>query len=324
MKHILEKLLNKENLTHLEMREVFSKIMNGEMDDANIAAFLVALRMKGETEEEVFVAADILRDYAEKVSIDDDVVLDTCGTGGAKNKTFNVSTTCALVLAAAGVTVAKHGNRSNSGASGSSDVLTALGVNIQMTKEETEQKIKEGGIGFLFAPLYHPAMRHVVPVRKSLGIRTIFNLLGPLANPAHVKYQVIGVFEKDLVEKYALILQRLGHKKAIVVHGEGGFDEFSLCGKSQYALLENGEISLHEVSPEDLGLEKSSLEALEGGSVELNAKITESILKGEEHGAKSDLVALNTGAALFVAGKASSLKEGVKIAKGVIVSGKAY
>ncbi|MBT4936719.1 anthranilate phosphoribosyltransferase, partial [Candidatus Peregrinibacteria bacterium] len=323
MKEILEKLLLNQNLTRIEVWDTFSKIMKGDMSESQIAGFLIALRAKGVSAEEISVSAEIMRDSAKKVCINSNEAMDTCGTGGAKVKTFNVSTATAFVLAAAGVTVAKHGNRSNTSASGSSDVLRALGVNIEMTQEETEKKINEGGIGFLFAPLYHPAMKYVVPVRKDLEVRTIFNLLGPLINPAAVKYQIIGVFEECLINTFAFALQELGHKRAIVVYGEGGLDEFSLIGPSKYALLEDGNITLNTLEVEDVGLSKASLSDLVGGGPKENAEIIENILKGKDTGPKSDLVALNAGAGLFVANKASSIKEGVGIAKEILVSGKA-
>ena len=324
MKEILEKLLAKENLTHMEMWDIFNKMMQGGLSEAQIAAFLTALRAKGESLDEISVAAEILREVSDGFDLKDEHVIDTCGTGGSKYKMFNVSTTVAFVVAAAGGKVAKHGNRSNSGRSGSSDLLEALGVDIQMTKEDTKKSIEENGVGFMFAPLYHPAMKYVVPVRKDLGIRTIFNLIGPLANPAKVKRQIVGVYGEEMIETYAYALQKLGHIKAIVVYGEGGLDEFSLFSASKYAVLEDGEIKVHEVSPEDVGLTSSTPEELQGGSPEENAKICEAILKGEDAGPKSDLVAFNAGAALFVADLASSLKEGVEKAKEVLQSGKAY
>lgn len=324
MKEILEKLLSKQDLTRVEMWDTFSKIMKGDMSEAQIAAFLVALRSKGSSPEEISVSAEIMRDSAEKIHINSDQAMDTCGTGGAQVKTFNVSTAVSFVLAGAGITIAKHGNRSNTSQSGSSDVLKALGVNIEMTKEETEKKINEGGIGFLFAPLYHPAMKYVVPVRKDLGIQTIFNLLGPLVNPAAVKYQIIGVFREDLIETFAFALQQLGHKRAIVVHGEGGLDEFSLIGNSKYALLEDGNITLSNVKPEDVGLTSASLTELIGGGPDENAQIIENILKTQDSGPKADLVILNAAAGLFVANKVQNIQEGVVLAKEILKSGKAY
>jgi anthranilate phosphoribosyltransferase len=280
MKTILNQLLDKQDLTHLEMWEIFSKMMKGDLSEAQIAAFLVALRAKEESIEEIFTAVEIMKSYATPIKIKDKNALDTCGTGGAKHKTFNVSTTVAFVLAAAGVTVAKHGNRSNSGRSGSSDVLQALGVNIQLPPAETQTKINTNGIGFLFAPLYHPAMKYVMPVRKELSIRTIFNLLGPLANPAGVTRQLIGVFKEDLIKKYIYVLQKLGHQKAIVVHGQGGFDEFSLTGPSKYALLDKGKITIQSLKLSSVNLSPVDIKELQGGSPEENAQITQNILKG--------------------------------------------
>lgn len=325
MKEILEKLFSKTNLTHVELWDVFTKMMRGEMSEAQISALLTALRAKGESVDEISIVAEILRDFSEPVHLNHpESSIDTCGTGGSRYKTFNVSTAIAFVLAAGGVTVAKHGNRSNSGKSGSSDVLTALGVNISASKEETEKKINEGGIGFMFAPLYHPAMKYVAPVRKDIQIRTIFNLVGPLANPARVQRQVLGVFDESYIEPFIFALQKLGHKKAIVVHGVGGFDEFSLTGESRYALLENGQITMHLLSPEELGLKRANLADLEGGDAQVNAKILESILKGEEQGAKANLVALNAAAGFFVADAVTSIAEGVSLAQKVLKSGKAY
>lgn len=324
MKSILEKLLAGQNLTRIEMWETFSAMMSGNLSESQIAAFLTALRAKGESLEEIATAAEILRENAETFEVQNKMLIDTCGTGGAKQKTFNVSTTVAFVLSAAGVTVAKHGNRSNTGRSGSSDLLQALGVNIQMSKEQTKQCLEETHFGFLFAPLYHPAMKYVAPVRKDIGIRTIFNLIGPLANPLKVKRQVLGVFDLSLVEEYAFVLQKLGHEKAITVFGDGGFDEFSLCGVSTYAILENNEITIHSIVPEDVGLKTVAFSELEGGTPEENAQITIAILKGKDLGPRADMVALNAAAGLLVAGKVSSLAEGVKMAQEILSSGKAF
>ncbi len=324
MKYILEKLLAKENLTHLEMWDTFTKIMNGELSEIQMTAFLIALRAKGVTREELFTATNILRDYAEEFPLTDENAIDVCGTGGGKYKLFNISTAVTFVVATAGVTVIKHGNRSNANKSGSSDVLQALGVNIKISKEESINKIKEGGVCFLFAPMYHPAMKYVAPVRKDLGISTIFNFLGPLANPAKVKRQLIGVFNEKLIEDYIYVLQRLGHKKAIVVHGTDGVDEFSLSSSSKYALLDNDKITINTISPESVGLKRAKIEDLEGGNPEENAKIIENILKGNDSSSKADIVAFNAGVALFVADKVSSIRDGVKMAKEILKSGKAY
>lgn len=319
----IQKVVEKKDLTIDETKEVFDIIMSGRATDAQIAGFLVALRIKGETVDEITGAAIIMRAKAStihpKVS---GLIVDTCGTGGDKKNTFNISTTSAFVISGAGIAVAKHGNRSVSSKSGSADVLKSLGINIDIIPEKVEKCIEEIGIGFMFAPVFHGAMKHAINARRELGVRTIFNILGPLTNPANAHSQVIGVYDEKLIEKMAEVLKNLGVNHAFVVHGNG-LDEITTDGVTKVCELKNGVIKKYEINPTDLGFEISSTEALLGNSPDDNANITINILKGIDKSAKRDIVVLNAAAAIVAAGKAKDIKEGIKLAEESIDSGNA-
>lgn len=318
----LHKIVDGQDLTEAEMMTVMNQIMQGEAGVSQMAAFLTALRMKGECVAEITGAAKVMREKAESLNVKADPVVDTCGTGGDGGKTFNISTAAAFVTAGAGITVAKHGNRAVSSRSGSADVLKCLRVNIDAEKKVVEKCLNEVGIGFLFAPRMHWAMKHAAGVRKELGFRTIFNLLGPLTNPAHAHAQVIGVFDKKWVSPIAHVLQGLGCRHAFVVHGADGLDEISLMAETEIAELHNGQVREYRVQPEDLGLERCAAEKIQGGSPEENAGIVREILQGHP-GPKMDIVLLNAAAAIRVGGKAGSLQEGLDLARKSIVSGAA-
>jgi anthranilate phosphoribosyltransferase len=322
IREAIEKLVNRTNLSETETVEVMNQIMIGEATPLQVAAFLTALRMKGETVEEITGAARVMREKAHRVKVAASAVLDTCGTGGDQKGTFNISTTSAFVVAGAGVTVAKHGNRAVSSQSGSADVLAALGVKVDAPKERVESCIDQIGIGFLFAPLLHEAMKYAVQPRRDIGIRTIFNLLGPLTNPAMANYQLIGVYSGNLVAMAAHVLKNLGSVRAMVVHGMEGLDEISLCGLTKVAELRDGEVREYTIDPEQLGLKRCALADLHGGNAEQSAAIVTAVLQGEK-GPARDVVLLNSGAALYVSGLASSLAEGMRAAAESIASGKA-
>ncbi|MFI5359712.1 MAG: anthranilate phosphoribosyltransferase [Halanaerobiales bacterium] len=317
----LEKIVARRNLSLEEMETAMNIIMEGGATDSQLAGFLVGLSMKGETIDEITAAARVMRDKAISIKSNRDLI-DSCGTGGDCKGTFNISTTVALLMAAAGLNVAKHGNRSVSSKSGSADLLEALGVNINLSPDQAEQCLDEIGIAFLFAPHFHRAMKHAAGPRKELGVRTIFNILGPLTNPARTKYQVMGVYDPELVSPLAAVLRNLGVKSAMVVHGAGGIDEFSLAGENRVAYLHNGEIEEFYITPEEVGLERVGLEELLGGTAEKNKEITLAILKGER-GAKRDVVLFNTAAAFLVTGLADDWREGIELAAEMIDSGKA-
>lgn len=322
IREAIEKLVNRVSLSESETIEVMNQIMSGEATPLQVASFLTALRMKGETIEEITGAARVMREKAHRVHVASNIVLDTCGTGGDQKGTFNISTTCAFVVAAAGVKVAKHGNRSVSSQSGSADVLAALGVKVDAPKERVEACIAEIGIGFLFAPLLHEAMKYAVQPRRDIGIRTIFNLLGPLTNPAMANYQLIGLYSGNLVGAIAHVLKNLGSICALVVHGLEGLDEISLCGPTQVAELRNGEVKEYLIEPEQLGLKRCAVADLHGGSPDQSAAIVRQVLQGNP-GPARDVVLLNSGAALYVSGSAGSVKDGVRLAAQSIDSGRA-
>ena len=322
IREAIEKLVNRVSLSESETVEVMNQIMTGEATPLQVASFLTALRMKGETVEEITGAARVMREKAHRVHVASSIVLDTCGTGGDQKGTFNISTTCAFVVAGAGVKVAKHGNRSVSSQSGSADVLAALGVKVDAPKERVEACIAEIGIGFLFAPLLHEAMKYAVQPRRDIGIRTIFNLLGPLTNPAMANYQLIGLYSGELVGAIAHVLKNLGSVRAMVVHGLEGLDEISLCGPTQVAELRDGEVREYRVEPEELGLKRCALADLHGGSADQSAAIVQEVLRGKP-GPARDVVLLNAGAALYVSGSADSVKDGMRLAAESIDSGRA-
>jgi anthranilate phosphoribosyltransferase len=287
-----------------------------------VGALIVALRMKGETVDEITGAAKVMREKALKIKIDHEPLLDTCGTGGTGIDRFNISTAMAFVLAGCGVKVAKHGNRSASSRCGSADVLEKLGVKIDVPAEITEKCIKEINIGFLFAPAFHSAMKYAVTPRKEIGVRTIFNILGPLSNPASATCQVLGVFKDELTETMANVLGKLGVKRAFVVHGDDGLDEVSITGRTKVSELDNGKVKTYHVEPKTFGLRKAALEDIKGGTADENAAIIRSMLSGEK-GARRDIVLANAGMAFVAAGKAKDPREGAMLAAEAIDSGKA-
>ena len=318
----LDTLADGNDLTEDEMVASMTAIMQGEVADSQLATFLTALQAKGETVAEIVGAARVMRAKAEKLDIKSTSLVDTCGTGGDGADTFNISTASALVTAGAGVTVAKHGNRAVSSRSGSADVLKCLGVNLDANLATVKRCVDEAGLGFLFAPLMHKAMKHAAGVRKKLGVRTIFNLLGPLTNPANAQAQVLGVFDVKWVQPLAEVLCGLGCSRALVVHGSDGLDEITLTGVSQVAELKNGEVTSYNLDPAELGFDYCTSADLKGGTPEENAAIIQGILNGEK-GAKRDIVVLNSAAAIYVGGKADSLEQGARLAVNSIESGKA-
>jgi len=315
------KVTNKEDLTYDEAYVVMNEIMTGEASEVQKAAYLTALSMKGETIDEVTGSAQGMREQCTRLLHDMDV-LEIVGTGGDKSNSFNISTTSSIVISAAGVPVAKHGNRAASSKCGAADVLEALGVNIELAPAENTQVLNDIGICFLFAQKYHTAMRFVGPIRKELGIRTIFNILGPLANPAGATLQVMGVYDESLVEPLAHVLANLGVKRALVVYGRDRLDEISMAADTAVCEVKDGGFTSYVISPEQFGYSKCQKEDLVGGTPEENAKITKDILSGVK-GPKRDAVCMNAGAALYIAGKADSLEAGVKLAEETIDSGAA-
>lgn len=318
----LAKVADNENLSYDDSCDAMDVIMSGEASEIQVASFLTALRMKGETPDEISGLARGMRDKAVKVENEKDAV-EIVGTGGDLANSFNISTTSSFVIAASGMKVAKHGNRSVSSKSGAADVLEALGVKIQSTPELAKEALDTIGIYFLFAQSYHKSMKYVAPVRKAMGIRTVFNILGPLTNPAETDYIVLGSYSKELLPVLASVLIKLGVKHGMVVHGTDVLDEVSISAPTAVAEVINGEIKEYEIKPEDFGLKTASKDEIAGGSAEDNAKITLGILKGEIKGAKRDIVLLNSGCALYVSGKANSIADGVKLAAELIDSGKA-
>lgn len=322
IRNAIAKLVQKQDLTFEESYFAMRQIMNGEADHAQIAGFLVGLRMKGETSHEIAGCAKAMIEKSLRIDFEDDNLIDTCGTGGDEVGTFNISTASAIVASAVGVKVAKHGNRAVSSKCGSADVLKELGVKIELTPEQAKICLEEIGLAFIFAPLYHTSMKYAGPVRQSLGIRTIFNILGPLTNPAGAKRQLLGVFAENLTEKIANVLKELGSKHALVVHGAGGIDEISISGHTKISELKNGEIKTYEISPEDFGLKRWDINLILGGDAKTNAGIIKRLLEGEK-GPQRDVVLLNSGAAIYVSGLADSISEGIEMAKEAIDSGKA-
>ncbi|WP_090003425.1 anthranilate phosphoribosyltransferase [Candidatus Frackibacter sp. WG12] len=322
MKEFINQLMEGKNLSIKQAAEAMNLIMSGKATKAQIAGFITALRMKGETVEEITGCAQVMRDKATEVKPKEPIVVDTCGTGGDGVGTFNISTTTALVIAGAGVPVAKHGNRSVSSRSGSADVLEALGVNLELSSQEVAKAVDEIGIGFLYAPKFHKAMKHAIGPRKELGIRTVFNILGPLTNPARAKRQVLWVYDPELTSVLARVLGNLGVEKAFVVHGAGGLDEISILGETKVSYLCDGKVEELTIHPNDFGLSVAELEAIKGGTVQDNAEITLEILKGES-GPTRDIILLNSAAGLLIADQVDNLEEGVELAAKIIDSGKA-
>ena len=315
-------LLNKQNLSAEEMREVMRLIMSGGATDAQIAGFLVALRCKGETVDEIAAAVEVMRELASKVPITGEHIVDTCGTGGDGANTFNISTTCAFVVAAAGGQVAKHGNRSVSSSCGSADVLETAGVNLDLSAEQVAQCVGEIGVGFLFAPKHHGAMKHTINVRKEMGVRTLFNLLGPLSNPASAPNQLIGVFSKEWVEPLAKVLKKLGSQHVLVVSAEDGLDEISIASRTHVAELKDGVVSTYTVTPEQFGLQRASLAELAVDNATTSLAVIKSVLNNQP-GAALDIVLLNAGAAIYAANITPSFTDGIGLARQVIANGTA-
>jgi anthranilate phosphoribosyltransferase len=324
LKPYLTKLINRENLTEAEMVGAMNRIMDGEATSAQIGGFLTALRFKGETVAEITGAARVMRDKALKVQFEAPQVIDTCGTGGDGANTFNISTTAAFIVAAAGIPVAKHGNRAMSSQCGSADLLEALEVRVDLPPEQVAACLREAGMGFIFAPAFHQSMKHAVGPRRELGFRTIFNMLGPLTNPAGANYQLLGVYQADLTEVLAQVLGHLGAKRVMVVHGGGGLDELALEGMNQASLFDRDTIQTFTFTAADLGLAPAANHLLRGGTAAENAWLTERILTGDEQGPKRDVVLLNAAAALMVAERVADLPEGIALAGQLLDNGSAY
>ncbi|MEE9448105.1 MAG: anthranilate phosphoribosyltransferase [Arenicellales bacterium] len=318
----LKALMQGQNLSQDEMQDVMSAIMGGEATPSQISGFLVALAIKGETVDEVVGAATIMRNLAAPVKIKADRIIDSVGTGGDGAKLFNVSTASAFVVAAAGGTVAKHGNRAASGNSGSADLLETAGVNINISAEQVAECIEQCGIGFMFAPMHHSAMKHAIATRKEIAVRTVFNLLGPLTNPAHATHQLTGVFAHAWVKPMAQVLGKLGSQHALVVHSADGLDEISLASTTSVAELKNGEITTYEIKPEDFGIESQSLNSLLIKDSNESLALIRDALSGKA-GPAFDMVALNAGATLYAGDLAASLADGVILAQETLKSGKA-
>ncbi len=320
----LKRIIEHREIFHDEMISLMRQIMSGEVSPVMMAAIITGLRVKKETIGEIAAAAQVMRELSTKVEIadDDGSLVDTCGTGGDGAHTFNISTAAAFVAAAAGVRIAKHGGRSVSSQSGSADVLEALGVNINLTPEQTVLCMNQVGFGFMFAPNYHNAMKHAAPVRKELGIRTLFNILGPLTNPAGARQQLMGVFHADLVGIQARVLQRLGSRRVLIVHGEDGMDEITLSGNTLVAELKDGEVQEYTVHPQQFGLNTADLSTISVASVQDSRDMLLGVLNNQP-GPARDIVQLNAGAAIYVAGKAPSLTEGVARAGELLASGAA-
>lgn len=320
-KEALQLLLERSNLTHAQMLDVMRQIMSGALTPAQIAGLLIALRMKGETVDEIAAAAEVMRELSAKVAIlIDEHLIDTCGTGGDGIQTFNVSTVAAFVAAAAGARVAKHGGRSVSSTCGSADVLEALGVNVNLTPQQVAKCVNEIGIGFMFAPNHHSAMKHAAPVRRELGVRTLFNLLGPLTNPAGAKNQVMGVFDKDLTGKLAHVLKQLGSRHVMVVHGADGMDEISFAGDTFVAELKDGRVNEYVLNPQQFGMPLHQADSIRVRDAEESKTMLLAVLDGQA-GPARDIVLLNAGAAIYVAGIADSLKAGIAAAAQAIDTG---
>ena len=327
-KDILNQLLNRQDLPSAQMLDTMRQVMGGELTPAQISAFLIALRCKGEAVDEIAAAATVMRELSTKVAINNtEHLVDTCGTGGDGIQTFNVSTVSAFVAAAAGAKVAKHGGRSVSSTCGSADVLEALGVNVNQSAEQVAKCVDEIGIGFMFAPNHHSAMKHAAPVRKELGIRTLFNLLGPLTNPASAKRQVMGVFDKSLTGKLAQVLQKLGSEHVLVVHGADGMDEISFTGDTFVAELKGGKISEYTLNPAQFGLKIHALKSIRVENAEQSKAMILDVLAGKSaagtQSAARDIVLLNAGAAIYVAGLQPNIHAGVEHAAKVIDNGQA-
>lgn len=322
IKEAIIKLSKKQDLVYAEAEAVMDEIMSGQATPVQMSAYLTALALKGETIDEITASAAGMRAHCIKLLHNLDV-LEIVGTGGDGSNSFNISTTSSLVIAAGGVPVAKHGNRAASSKSGAADVLEALGVKITLTPERSAEILKKINICFLFAQNYHIAMKYVAPIRKELGIRTVFNILGPLSNPAGANMELMGVYDQSLVEPLAQVMANLGVNRGMVVYGQDSLDEISMCAPTSVCEIRDGKFTSYEITPEQFGYERCEKDALTGGTPAENAEITKAILKGEEKGPKRQAVCLNAGAALYIAGKATSIEEGVKLAESLIDSGAA-
>ena len=322
IKEAIIKLSKKQDLAYAEADAVMEEIMSGQATPVQMSAYLTALALKGETIDEITASAAGMRAHCIKLLHNLDV-LEIVGTGGDGSNSFNISTTSSLVIAAGGVPVAKHGNRAASSKSGAADVLEALGVKITLTPERSAEILKKINICFLFAQNYHIAMKYVAPIRKELGIRTVFNILGPLSNPAGANMELMGVYDQSLVEPLAQVMANLGVNRGMVVYGQDSLDEISMCAPTSVCEIRDGKFTSYEITPEQFGYERCEKGALTGGTPAENAEITKAILKGEEKGPKRQAVCLNAGAALYIAGKAASIEEGVKLAESLIDSGAA-
>ncbi|MEJ2476185.1 MAG: anthranilate phosphoribosyltransferase [Desulfobacterales bacterium] len=318
----LTKIIDRKNLTQSEMSEMIGLIFSGEVSDSQVGAFMAALATKGETFEELAGAAQAMRRKALRIEAMGQTVMDTCGTGGDGANTFNISTTTAFVVAGCGVTVAKHGNRSVSSKCGSADLLENLGINLTTAPEIVEEAIAEIGIGFLFAPLYHGAMKYAMTARKEVGVRSIFNMLGPLTNPAGANCQLLGVYAPQLTEMFAEALKMLGSRRAFVVHGHDGLDEISVCAPTRISELNDGQIRTYDISPDQFFGKAADPQELAGGEPTRNAEITRRILTGEK-GARRNVVLFNSAAALVASGRVKDISEGIRLAEEAIDSGAA-
>jgi len=314
-------LLERRDLSMEDMNAVMKQVMTGEATPSQIGGLLVALRMKGETVDEVAAAAQVMRELASSVKADP-LAIDIVGTGGDSSSTFNISTSCSIVAAAAGVKVAKHGNRSVSSKSGAADLLEAAGVNIELDSDAVARCVEEVGVGFMFAPRHHSAMKHAIGPRREMGVRTVFNLLGPLTNPAGIRRQLLGVYDAAWVKPIADVLNKLGSEHVLVVHGDGGMDEISLSGKTHVAELKNGQVTEYDIEPELYDMKPQALEAIQVDGPQQSLAMIQSVLNNED-GAAKDIVLLNSGAALYVGGAVDSIRDGVELARQTLASGAA-
>ena len=323
IKEVIDKLLEGKDLTEIQMIDTMNKIMEGKVSHIQIATFLTALRIKGESISEITGGARVMREKSIKLDLDHIFTVDTCGTGGDGANTYNISTASAFVLAAGGVSVVKHGNRSVSSQSGSADVLEELGINISISPKKVKECVEKINLGFLFAPTFHSAMKYVAVTRKELGFRTIFNILGPLTNPARANAQLLGVFDGDISELMAESMKQLGVEHLLVVHGMDKLDEITVTDRTKVTELKDGKLSSYYIEPEDFGIARSDKKELEGGTPKENAQIILDIFSGRLGGAKKDILLLNAGAGLYLGKKVDSIKEGVELARNIIDSGKA-
>lgn len=322
MQSAIKAVSQHEDLNAEQMKTVMELIMTGGATPAQIGGFLIGLRMKGETVEEVAAAAGVMRELAARVELDHAHLVDTCGTGGDASGSFNISTASAIVVAAAGARVAKHGNRSISSKSGSADVLEAAGVNLEISPEQVAECVNDIGVGFMFAPMHHSAMKHAIGPRREMAVRTVFNVLGPLTNPAGAPNQVLGVYSDELVEPMARVLQKLGSDHVLVVHAEDGMDEISIAATTHVAELKEGEVSTYEISPEDFGMQRASLDQIRAEDASDSLAIIRTVFENQQ-GPARDIVCLNAGAAIYAAGVCDSLEAGVSKAAETIASGAA-